>query len=157
MVSDGGGLPFPPAALDGAPGPLDPEDPAVGALLAHLAAGAAPKRSSGAPWKRSSVPASPPVSLDRWRLLARTDDEALFGRGQPPQLLTIAVHRNPRRGNWVYDVSSAARPLRATRDGSAHRPGAWTPRTSRQPTTPSCVFSSPSRRSRAASGRIVAC
>ena len=117
MVSDGGGLPFPPAALDGAPGPLDPEDPAVGALLAHLAAGAAPKRSSGAPWKRSSVPASPTVSLDRWRLLARTDDEALFGRGQPPQLLTIAVHRNPRRGNWVYDVSSAARPLRATRDG----------------------------------------
>jgi hypothetical protein len=117
LVSDGAGLPFPPAALDGPPGPLDPEDPAVAALLAQLAVRAAPKRRSRAPWRRTATPAPPPVSLEDWRLLARTDDEALFGRGQPPQLLTVAVRRNPRRNSWAYEASSAARPLRAARDG----------------------------------------
>jgi hypothetical protein len=117
LVSDGAGLPFPPSALDGAPAPLDPQDPAVGALVAQLASRAAPKRASRAPWKRAPSPELKPASLDGWRLLARTEDEALFGRGQPPQLLTAAVRRNPRRNTWAYDVSSAARPLRAARDG----------------------------------------
>jgi hypothetical protein len=117
LISDGGGLPFPPAALAGAPAPLDPEDPAVGALIAQLAARAAPKRSPRAPWKRSAAlpPASP--SLDGWRLLARTAGEVLLARGRPPQLLTAAVQRDARRRTWTYVASSAARPLRAARDG----------------------------------------
>jgi len=117
LVSDGAGLPFPPSALDGTPAPLDPQDPAVGALAAQLASRAAPKRGTRALWRRRPAPEAPPANLDGWRLLARTDDEALFGRGQPPQLLTVAVRRNPRRNTWAYDVSSAARPLRAARDG----------------------------------------
>jgi hypothetical protein len=129
-ISDGGGLPFPPSALEAAPAPLDPRDPAAAALIAHLAArtGAKPaaaKPSFAAPWRRRAAPAPqaavaqpPPIpGVDGWRVLARTDDEALFGRGLPPQLLTAAVRReSPRRG-WAFAGSSAARPLRATRDG----------------------------------------
>jgi hypothetical protein len=119
LISDGGGLPFPPAALAGPREPLDPEDAAVGGLLAHLTARAAPKRSSRVPWKRSaaSTPTAAPASLDGWRLLARTDGEALFARGLPPQMLTMAFRRDGRRGTWTCYGSSAARPLRATRDG----------------------------------------
>jgi hypothetical protein len=130
MISDGGGLPFPPSALEVAAAPLDPEDPAAAALIAHLATrgGAKPaaaKRSFAAPWRRHAPPAPQPAApqapaipgVDGWRLLARTDDEALFGRGLPPQLLTVALRReSPRRG-WSFAGSSAARPLRATRDG----------------------------------------
>jgi hypothetical protein len=129
MISDGGGLPFAPSALEAAPAPLDPQDPAAAALIAHLAARAgskpaAAKPSFAAPWRRRTAPApqadaeAPAIpGVDGWRLLARTDDEALFGRGLPPQLLTVAVRReSPRRG-WSFAGSSAARPLRATRDG----------------------------------------
>jgi len=116
LISDGGGLPFPPAALAGPPGRLDPEDPAAGALLAHLAA-RVPKRASRAPWKRSAGPPPAPASLDGWRQLARTDDEVLFARGQPPQMLTAALRQTGRRRIWTFVGSSAARPLRATRDG----------------------------------------
>jgi hypothetical protein len=118
LISDGGGLPFPAAALAGASEPLDPDDPAAAALLAHLSARAGPRRASRAPWKRAA--AAPPVaapSLEDWRLLARTDSEALFGRGRPPQLLTVAVRRGGRSRAWTHAGSSAARPLRATRDG----------------------------------------
>jgi len=133
LISDGGGLPFPPAALGGSPVPLDPEDPAVGGLLAHLTARAAPKRASRAPWKRSAPPAPPPapVSLDGWRLLARTDDEALFARGLPPQMLTMAFRRDSRRGTWTCFGSSAARPLRAARDGI--RASSWRPDPTHEP------------------------
>ncbi|MGD1051805.1 MAG: hypothetical protein ABR947_12130 [Solirubrobacteraceae bacterium] len=129
MISDGGGLPFPPSALDAPPAPLDPQDPAAAALIAHLAARAgarspAPKRPSRAPWRRRASPEPQAATqqaaipgVDGWRLLARTDSEALFGRGLPPSLLTVAVRReSPRRG-WIYAGSSAARPLRAARDG----------------------------------------
>jgi hypothetical protein len=118
LISDGGGLPFAAAALAGSSEPLDPSDPAVAALLAHLGARAGPRRASRAPWKRAAV--APPVeapTLEDWRLLARTDGEALFGRGRPPQLLTVAVRRGGRSRAWTHAGSSAARPLRATRDG----------------------------------------
>lgn len=128
LISDGVGLPFAPAALDHPPEPLDPEDPAVGALVAYLAARAGVKPSR-APWKRGRPPAPAP-SLDGWRLLARTDEEALFGRGATPQLLTIAVRRDTRRG-WVYLGASAAVPLRAARDGI--RASSWRPDPTHQP------------------------
>lgn len=119
LISDGGGLPFPAAALAGAGEPLDPDDPAVAALLAHLTARTGPRRASRAPWTRAAP--SPPVAaprLEDWRLLARTDGEALFGRGRPPQLLTVAVRRGGGHSHaWTHAGSSAARPLRATRDG----------------------------------------
>jgi len=117
LISDGGGLPFPPAALAGSPGLLDPEDPAVGALIAQINAQGAPTSGFRAPWKRNAAPQPVPRSLAAWRLLARTDGEALFARGQPPQLLTAAVRQDGRRGTWKCVAVSRARPLRATRDG----------------------------------------
>jgi hypothetical protein len=118
LISDGGGLPFPPAALAGEGEPLDRDDLAVAALFAHLSARAIPQRASRAPWKRAVVvQPAPAPSLDGWRLLARTDGEALFGRGRPPHLLTVAVRRGGRSRGWTYAGASAARPLRATRDG----------------------------------------
>ena len=117
LISDGIGLPFPRVALAGPPGALDPEDPAVGALLARLSARAAPKRGSRAPWKRAATPPPAPASLGGWRLLARTDSEVLFAHGHPSQLLTVALRQDARRRRWSYVGSSSARPLRATRDG----------------------------------------
>jgi hypothetical protein len=125
LISDGGGLPFPPAALAGPPEPFDPQDPAAAALLAHLSTRAAPKRALRARWKRDEAPPPAPPSLDGWRLLARTDDEALFARGLPPRLLTVALRRDARRQTWAHVVSNSARPLRATRDGI--RASSWHP------------------------------
>lgn len=116
LVSDGGGLPFPPAALAAAPGGLDPEDPAVGALIAQLDSRTARKSASRAAGKQDAAPPAP-SSLEDWRLLARTDAEVLFARGRPPRLLTVAVRRDGLRGSWTCIGTSAARPLRATRDG----------------------------------------
>ncbi len=120
LVGDGGGLPFPLATLNGTPEPLDPQDPAASALLAHLAARTAPKRASHAPWKRAATPPPtppPPPSLDGWRELARTDSESLFALGRPPQPLTMAFRRVSRRRGWTHVGTSSTRPLRATRDG----------------------------------------
>jgi hypothetical protein len=115
QISDGGGLQFSPHSLGAAPAQLDPDDPAVVALAAHLKALAAPKRTL---LKRGPAPQPPAAaSLDGWRLLARVGDEALFGRGVPPNLLTLAFRLEQRRGNWVCVGESAARPLRASRDG----------------------------------------
>ena len=116
LVSDGGGLPFPPAALADPPVRLDPADPAVGALIAQVNQRTAPKRASRAPWRRDAPP-PPSPSLEGWRLLARSGDEVLFARGRPPQLLTVAIRRDARRRTWTCIGTSAARPLRATRDG----------------------------------------
>jgi hypothetical protein len=128
LVSDGGGLPFAPAALAGATGRLDRDDPAVGALIAQIAKGTAPKRRT--PWTRSAASSSEPADLKPWRLLARTDDEALFGRGRPPQLLTVAVQLD-RRGAWTCKAVGAALPLRATRDGI--RASRWRTDPTREP------------------------
>jgi len=117
LISDGGGLPFPPAALAAPLGALDPEDSAAAALLAHLTARAAPKRSARTPWRREPAPPPAPASLEGWRQLARTEDEVLFARGLPPRMLTAALRRSGRRRTWTFQGSSAARPIRATRDG----------------------------------------
>jgi hypothetical protein len=117
LISDGAGLPFPPSALAGSPAPLDRTDPAVAALIAKIASPAAPMRASRVPWKRASSAPPASASLEDWRLLAHDDDEALFGRGHPPQLLTVAVRKDGRRSAWTCIGVSAARPLRATRDG----------------------------------------
>jgi hypothetical protein len=105
LVSDGGGLPFPPGALDAPPGQLEPSDPAVAALIAQLAR------------QKTATAGSAGPSLDEWRILARSDDEVLFGRGLPPRLLTVAMRREPPRKTWRSVAVSTARPLRATRDG----------------------------------------
>jgi hypothetical protein len=120
LIRDGGGLPFAPAAFTRPPEPLDPEDSAVGALLAQLSRRTASKGASRLPWRRATaalaIPQASP-SLDGWRLLARTEEEVLFGRGRPPQLLTVALRRDGRGGRWTCLGVSAARPLRTTRDG----------------------------------------
>ncbi len=94
FVSDGAGLPFSPLVLEGAPDPLDSTDPAVSALAGQLDG-----------------------RLAGWRLLARTDKEALFGRGLPPKLLTVVVSQEAKRGTWSCVAKGTGRPLRATRDG----------------------------------------
>ena len=94
FVSDGAGLPFSPVVLEGLPEPLDSTDPAVSALAGQLDG-----------------------RLVGWRLLARTDTEALFGRGLPPDLLTVVVRQEGKRGAWSCIAKGSGRPLRATRDG----------------------------------------
>jgi hypothetical protein len=116
LISDGGGLPFVPSALDGPAAPLDPEDPAVAAMVAHLGSRRAPKTSRGLFKRGPAAPPRPPPSLAGWRLLARSDDEALFGRGRPPKLVTIAIRRDARRDTWSCYGESIERPLRASRD-----------------------------------------
>jgi hypothetical protein len=105
LVSDGAGLPFPPAALYAPVGPLDANDPAVGALIAQIARQKTQEGDSAA------------RGLEAWRMLARTDDEVLFGRGMPPHLLTVAMRRESRRHKWTSVAVSTGQPLRATRDG----------------------------------------
>jgi hypothetical protein len=118
LICDGGGLPFPPAALAGRPDPVDPEDAAAAALLAYITRRAAPKRTVRALWKRGAATVAPErEGLEQWRELARTEAEVLFARGLPPRMLTAALRRSGRRGTWAFLGSSAARPLRATRDG----------------------------------------
>jgi hypothetical protein len=121
LISDGAGLPFPPSALTGSPQRLDADDPAVGALIAHLTPRTTSKRASRAPWKRAAPTPPPnptaPPRLDGWRLLARTEGEALFGRGALPQLHTVAVREDPRRHTWMCIAASVGQPLRAARDG----------------------------------------
>jgi hypothetical protein len=116
LVSDGGGLPFAPRALDGPAEPLKPDDPPVAAMLAHLASRRGPKPSRGLFKRSPAPPPPPPPTLAGWRVLARTDDEALFGRGRPPKLVTIAIRRDARRGTWSCYGESIERPLRASRD-----------------------------------------
>jgi hypothetical protein len=111
LVSDGAGLPFPPAALTADPVALDAADPAVAALMSLL---------SG-----RSIP------IAGWRELARTADEALFGRGRPPQLVTVATKRDTRRDTWTCLAASTAGELRATRDGI--RASSWRPDPTHEP------------------------
>jgi hypothetical protein len=124
MVSDGGGLPFALSALAGPPTPLDREDPAVAALLARLTMQVTQRpAAAGSPPEADSPSARAAARLEGWRELARTDSEALFGLGLPPRLLTVAARRDGRRQPWICVASSAAEPLRATRD--AIRASTW--------------------------------
>ena len=115
LVSDAGGLPFHPSALDGPFRPLDPSDPAVEMLIAQLEGrtGSSVLRRSEPQLERR--PSS--STLEGWRLIARTGEEALFGRGMPPELVMVAVRKDARRGTWSRADKTAGRPLRATRDG----------------------------------------
>jgi len=115
LISDAGGLAFPPGALDGPGTPLDPRDPAVEMLVAGLEG-----RAGSSPLRKSALQIEPRPSssmLDGWRLIARTGQEALFGRGMPPDLVMVAVKKDPRRGTWSRADKTAGRPLRVTRDG----------------------------------------
>jgi hypothetical protein len=94
FVSDGAAMPFSPLVLERPPKPLGSSDPAVSALAAQ---------TDG--------------QLAGWRLLARTDTDALFGRGLPPELLTVVVHQDAKLGTWSCVAKRSGRPLRATRDG----------------------------------------
>lgn len=118
LIGDGGGLPFPLAAL-GQPAtePLDPADPAVVALLGQIDR-SRKQRAKGGLFRR----AEPVQELDAetalrgWRVLARADEELLFGRGAPPQLVTAAVTKG-RGDRWTLLGVSVAKPLRAVQDG----------------------------------------
>ncbi len=105
LVSDGGGLAFPPSALDGPGRQPQPGDPAVDALLAQLARQRSASEPSGAP------------GLTGWRTLARSEREVLFGHGLPPRLVTVAMRRDRRRDAWSTVVVTTGRPLRSARDG----------------------------------------
>jgi hypothetical protein len=116
-ISDGGGLPFEPARASAPATTLDPADPAVTALLAQIDQG----RRQAQPTPLLRPRARPPKmelseKLAGWRVLARTDDDVLFGRGTPPQLLTVAASRG-LRNRWSPLGASNARELRAVRDG----------------------------------------
>jgi hypothetical protein len=115
LISDAEGLAFPPSALDGPFKPLAPGDPAVGLLAAQLESrvGSSSMRQSKQPVEHRPDPSV----LDGWRLIARTDEEALFGRGRPPNLVMVAVQKDARRGTWSRVDKTAGRPLRVTRDG----------------------------------------
>jgi hypothetical protein len=105
LVGDGGALAFPPMALLAPPGGLDTADGDVEALVLLLEAqGVA-------------------VELTDWRVLIRTEDETVFGRGLPPQLALVAARRDARRDRWLASGSSIDQPLVATRDGI--RASAW--------------------------------
>lgn len=117
LVGDGGGLPFAPGRLSGEAPALDPGDPAVAALIVQIDRGrqlAQPARLL----RPRARPAPMGVSdkLAGWRELARSEHEALFGRGLPPQLLSVSVRRR-RRDKWEPMGASQSRPLRAVRDG----------------------------------------
>jgi hypothetical protein len=115
LVSDAGGLAFEPGALDGPFEPLDRRDPAV-EMLAALLEG----RSGSSPLRKAQPPLEPRSSsstLEGWRLVARTGEQALFGFGMPPDLVMVAVQRDARRGTWSRADRTAGRPLRVTRDG----------------------------------------
>jgi hypothetical protein len=134
LISDGGGLPFALAALSTPPEQLDPRDPAVAALIVQLTPREPATRTSRKPWKRAPEAEPPPApSLAAWRQLARTDGEAVFGRGRPPELLTVAVARESRRPTWTCISVNAAQPLRAAREGV--RASSWRTDPSHPPKT----------------------
>jgi hypothetical protein len=122
LISDGSGLPFPPAALTGPPSPFDSADPAISALISYLGARGSSKRGARMPWKRqpteAPTPEETPASLAGWRILVRRDSEVLFAHGAPDQLITVTARREGLRRGWSCAASGAAgSSLRAARDG----------------------------------------
>jgi len=116
LVSDGTGLAFSLGALEAPATPLDLAEPAVAALLAQLTSEAARRGEYPASGHDPATVTTPEQRLEGWRELARSDEEALFARGMPPALLTVALRRQGRRGGaWAAVASSASQPLRATR------------------------------------------
>lgn len=117
LISDGGGLPFPPSAPFAPFEPPDPSSPPVQALLGQIDFGR--KQASKRGLLRRSAPLpkiEPQEKLAGWRELAATEDEVLYAKGRPPHLLTVAVTRG-RREKWSVIGVSNSRPLRASRQG----------------------------------------
>ena len=117
LISDGGGLPFEPAATDAEFVPLDPRQPPVRALIEQINLGRQQARKPR--MFRRATPLAPmddAQKLAGWRALASTDEEVLYAKGRPPQLLTVAVRRG-RKERWSVAGVSNSRPLRAARDG----------------------------------------
>ena len=118
LISDGGGLPFPPAAPFAPFTPLEPGPAPVQALIGQIDVGR--KRSGRRGILRRRPVSLPPLTdeqkLAGWRELAATEDEILYAKGRPPQLLTVAVRRG-RRDTWAVIGVSNSRPLRASRQG----------------------------------------
>lgn len=117
LISDGGGLPFPPDSLERRSDALDPSDPPVVALLEQIEFArrqAQPQRLLRP--KQAPPPLDDNTKLQGWRELARTEDEVLYGRGRPPRLITVPVKRG-LRNRWKPLGASSGRPLRASRDG----------------------------------------
>jgi hypothetical protein len=117
LISDGGGLPFPPAAPFAPFGPLDPSGPAVQALIGQIDFGRKQARKRGLLGRAGRLPEMDAAQkLAGWRELAATQDEILYAKGRPPQLLTVAVRRS-RKDKWAVIGVSNSRPLRASRQG----------------------------------------
>jgi hypothetical protein len=117
LISDGGGLPFPPDRPFQPFAPLDPRDPPVAALIVQIDRGR--RRAQPTRLFRPQAKPAPMETTEKltgWRELARDEDEVLYGRGRPPQLLTVAVQRG-RLGGWAPLGASNSRPLRAIREG----------------------------------------
>jgi len=115
LISDAGGLAFHPDALDAPLNPLDRRDPAVEMLVAWLEG-----RAGSSPLRKTEQPLEPGESsstLEGWRLIVRTGEQALFGLGMPPELVMVAVGKDARRGTWSRASKTAGRPLRVIRDG----------------------------------------
>jgi hypothetical protein len=117
LISDGGGLPFAPRAPYAPFAPLDPSTPPVGALIHQIDFGRK-QANKGGRFRRSRRP--PQIATEEklagWRALAATEDEVLYAKGRPPQLLTVNVTR-AHRDKWLVIGVSNSRPLRASRQG----------------------------------------
>jgi hypothetical protein len=115
-ISDGAGLGFAPEVLTAPFVALDPADPAVKLLIHQIDFARTgpqfqlPFQSDGRSHEELSK------NLEGWRLLAATEDRRVFGKGIPPNLVTVGVKRE-RRGKWTVQAVSPARQLRASRDG----------------------------------------
>jgi hypothetical protein len=117
FVGDGSGLVFSPAVFARPSGGLDEDDPAVRALVEMLG-------------RQKPRGGAPPTSLAPWRVLARADEDVLFGHGVPPKLLTVVMRRHRRHG-WRSHVVTKQATLRAVRDGV--RASSWRPDPLREP------------------------
>jgi hypothetical protein len=117
LISDGGGLPFAPAAPYTLFEPLDPSLPAVVALIGQIDFGRKHTSKGGRFRRRGRLPKiGSEQKLAGWRELAATDGEILYAKGRPPHLLTVAISRG-RREKWSVIGVSNSRPLRASRQG----------------------------------------
>jgi hypothetical protein len=117
LISDGGGLPFTPEAPLADFEPLDPTEPPVQALIAQIDLGRKQAAKHGLFRRSARLPTLDAAQkLTGWRVLAVAEDELLYAKGRPPQLLTVAVKRAPRE-KWAAVGVSNSRPLRASRDG----------------------------------------
>jgi hypothetical protein len=115
LISDAGGLAFPPSALDGPFKPLDTTDPAVEVLAAWLEGSGG---SSALRKNKNQLERRPPSStVHGWRQIARTRSQALFGRGMPPDLVMVELQKDARLGTWSRPTKTVGRPLRVTRNG----------------------------------------